>query len=157
MKEDREGRGSSALTERLRELFETVHREGRGGRQRTFSSREVAEGISADPNHGVTVSRNYVDGLRNGRFTNPTAELLAALVAFFNDHRPPKTPVITVSWLIGEETSEDRELRAAMDEENIRAIAMRSAKMDPELQGQILDMVRILGGRQDPPPSTSGD
>lgn len=135
---------SATFAERLRELFATIQDRDKRGRPRPFSNKAVAQAISEDPSHDTTISRTYLDGLRNGRNVNPSTATVAALVKFFNDHRAPDTPPVTASWLIGEESADDARLRQAMSDANVRAIAMRASGMNPELQEQLLDMMQIL-------------
>lgn len=144
--EDRAGHRADerTLAERLRELFDTVQYQDARGRWKSYTAKYVAQSISEDPRHDTTITLNYLDALRNGRHTNPTGEVLQALVQFFNDHRPPTVPLATVDWLLGSETERERQVRSRMRDERVGTIAMRTAEMDDELQDQVLDMLDIL-------------
>src|SRR5438128_441628 len=104
------GHGRS-LAERLNALFAMVRWTDAHGRQREYSTAEVAKAVTADPSHPATLSRSYLAMLRNGSHTNPTLSVLESLARFFDDHREPGSLPITVQWLVGQEDPEDELLR----------------------------------------------
>lgn len=135
---------SSTLAKRLRALFDTVRYRDRRGKWKPYSTKFAAESISADPEHATTIGANYLDGLRNGRHTNPSADVLRAIAKFFNDRRCSETAPVTVDYLLGSESDADRVLRARLQEHRVRAIAMRAGELDAGLQDQVLDMLEML-------------
>lgn len=143
-------RPRSPIAERLNELFATVTYE-RGGRQRTFSTPHVAKAICDDPSHGTTLSRVYLNGLRNGTNTNPTVAVVRALAKFFDEHRPPDSAPITAAHLLGDEDAADRALCEKLADHRLRAIALRACGMDERLRERALEMLDVLdppGGRR---------
>ncbi|MFJ9008620.1 hypothetical protein [Streptomyces canus] len=139
---DREQRRS--LAERLNSLFATVRWTDTHGRQREYSTAEVAKAVTTDPSHPSTLSRSYLAMLRNGSHTNPTLSVLEGLAKFFDDKRPPGTPPITVQLLVAEGDPEDELLRQRLADHQVRAIAMRAGEMTPAMRRQLLKMIAIL-------------
>ncbi|MER5460494.1 hypothetical protein ABT010_07325 [Streptomyces sp. NPDC002668] len=149
---DREQQQS--LAERLNSLFAMVRWTDAHGRQREYSTAEVAKAVTTDPSHPTTLSRSYLSMLRNGSHTNPTLSVLEGLVRFFDGHRPSGTPPITVQWLVAQEDPEDELLRQRLADHQVRAIAMRAGAMTPVMRRQLLKMIAILDqdGAPDPSP-----
>lgn len=132
------------LAQRINELFAMVRWSDPHGRQREYSTAEVAKTVTADPSHPATLSRSYLAMLRNGSHTNPTLSVLEGLAKFFDDHRPPGAPAITVQWLVAEEDPEEERLRQQLADHQVRAIAMRAGKMTPAMRRQLLKMIAIF-------------
>lgn len=141
---DSADRVEDTLAARLNELFATVTYQVKG-RRREFSTPYVAKAISEDAEHDTTISRVYLAGLRNGTNTNPSRAVMVAIAKFFDDHRAPDQPPVTVGYLAGDvDAPEERELRAALADGQVRAIAMRAGNMSPRVRQQMLDMLDIL-------------
>lgn len=149
---DREQQQS--LAERLNSLFAMVRWTDPHGRQREYSTADVAKAVTTDPSHSTTLSRSYLSMLRNGSHTNPTLSVLEGLAKFFEDHRPSGMPPITVQWLVAQEDPEDELLRQRLADHQVRAIAMRAGAMTPAMRKQLLKMIAILDqdGAPDPNP-----
>ncbi|WOX15481.1 hypothetical protein [Streptomyces sp. N50] len=139
---DQEQQGS--LAERLNSLFATARWTDAHGRQREYSTADVAKAVTADPSHPTTLSRSYLAMLRNGSHTNPTLSVLEGLAKFFDDHRPPGMPSVTLPWLVAQEDPEDELLRRRLADHQVRAIAMRAGEMTPAMRRQLLKMIAIL-------------
>jgi transcriptional regulator with XRE-family HTH domain len=133
-----------SLAERLNALFAMVRWTDAHGRQREYSTADVAKAVTADPSHPATLSRSYLAMLRNGSHTNPTLSVLEGLAKFFDDHRPSGTPPITVQWLVAQEDPEDELLRQRLADHQVRAIAMRAGEMTPAMRKQLLKMIAIF-------------
>ncbi|MEV8309796.1 hypothetical protein AB0P36_21205 [Streptomyces flavidovirens] len=144
MKADDDRGQRQSLAERLNALFAMVRWTDAHGRQREYSTAEVAKAVTVDPSHPATLSRSYLAMLRNGSHTNPTLSVLEGLAKFFDDHRPSQTPPITVQWLVAQEDSEDALLRQRLADHQVRAIAMRAGAMTPAMRKQLLKMIAIL-------------
>ncbi|WP_338674651.1 hypothetical protein V1460_17810 [Streptomyces sp. SCSIO 30461] len=114
------------------------------GRQREYSTAEVAKAITADPSHPATLSRSYLAMLRNGSHTNPTLSVLEGLAKFFDDHRPAGTASITVKSLVSQDDPDDELLRQRLADHQVRAIAMRAGEMTPAMRKQLLKMIAIF-------------
>lgn len=138
------GPGQDTLADRLNELFANITYQSKGKR-REFPTPYVAKEISEDTAHETTISRVYLAGLRNGSNTNPSRAVMAAIAKFFDDHRAPDQPPVTVGYLAGDAADPaERELRAALADSQVRAIAMRAGNMSPRVRQQMLDMLDIL-------------
>jgi hypothetical protein len=133
----------SGVAQRLNDLFATVTYES-NGRRREYSTPAVARAISDDPSHDTTISRVYLNGLRNGSNTNPTVSVVRAIAKFFDEHRSPGTPPITSAYLLGDDVPEDRELREKLADRQVRTIAMRAGNMDDRMRSQVLKMLDVL-------------
>jgi transcriptional regulator with XRE-family HTH domain len=151
--DDGQGQGQS-LAERLNALFAMVRWTDAHGRQREYSTAEVAKAVTADPSHPATLSRSYLAMLRNGSHTNPTLSVLEGLAKFFDDHRAPGSPPITVQWLVAQEDPEEELLRQRLADHQVRTIAMRAGAMTPAMRKQLLKMIAIFD--QDGPPGSPG-
>ncbi|NYH77687.1 transcriptional regulator with XRE-family HTH domain [Actinopolyspora biskrensis] len=132
--------GSSVFVSRLRRLFDEVTYVDDSGRRRRFSNLYVGERTG--------LSRSYIDGLRNGRNTNPGLNVLTALAGFFNDHRESDTAPVTVSFLAGDDSEThgtgDETLRERLIDQDVRAIALRAGDASPLTRRQILAMLDVL-------------
>ncbi|WNF30937.1 hypothetical protein RI138_31150 [Streptomyces sp. C11-1] len=136
-------RGQS-LAERLNALFAMVRWRDAHGRQREYSTAEVAKAVTADPSHPATLSRSYLAMLRNGSHTNPTLGVLDGLVKFFDDHREPGAAPITIQSLVAGRDPEDDLLREQLASRQVRMIAMRAGAMTPTMREQLLKMIETF-------------
>lgn len=146
--DDGTGRIASSLQQRLNDLFATITYE-HNGRRREYSTPHVARAISEDTSHETTLSRVYLNGLRNGTNTNPTVAVVRALAKFFDEHRAPSTPPITAACLLDEVDAQDRELREKLADRQVRTIAMRAGNMDDRMRRQVLKMLDVLDPQND--------
>ncbi|MFE2926827.1 hypothetical protein [Streptomyces goshikiensis] len=137
------GRGQT-LAERLNRLFARVRWTDAHGRQREYSTAEVAKAVTEDPSHQTTLSRSYLAMLRNGSHTNPTLSVLEGLAKFFDDRRPSGSSTITIESLVAQENAEDELLRQQLISHQVRVIAMRAGAMTPPMREQLLKMMEIL-------------
>lgn len=143
-----------SLAERLNALFATVRWSDSRGRQREYSTAEVAKAVTADSSHPATLSRSYLAMLRNGSHTNPTLSVLVGLAKFFDDHRDPMSPPITVHELVAQEASEDVLLRQVLASRQVRKVAMRAGTMTPAMREQLLKMIDVLDQDGTPDPNS---
>lgn len=141
-----------SLAERLNALFAQARRTDATGRQREYSTAEVANAVTSDPSHGANLSRSYLSMLRNGSHTNPSLNILEGIAKFFDDHRPAGTPSITVQDLVAREDPEEELLRQRLADHQVRAIAMRAGAMTPAMRRQLLKMMTVFD--QDDAPGT---
>ncbi|WP_051790347.1 hypothetical protein [Streptomyces sp. NRRL S-1022] len=155
----------ATLAERLNSWFADAATPDAVGRLREPSTSEVAQAISQDPSHDVTISRSYLTALRNGSQTNPTVSVLSAIVKYFQS-RDMSLPV-SVSALINEEPpgrpakSQDGWATALADRQ-VQSIAMRAGRLTPELREQLLSIMDVLDASKKASPSadagkSSGD
>lgn len=152
----------ASLAERLNAWFADAATADAVGRLREPSTAEVAQAISADPSHDVTISRSYLAALRNGSQTNPTLNVLAAIVGYFRSR--PMTLPISVGALINEappqppEPADDTAAwTSALADRQVRSISMRAGRLTPELREQLLSIMDVLdAGAQQPPPEEQG-
>lgn len=133
-----------SLAERLNALFAMVRWTDANGRQREYSTAEVARAVTADLSHPANLSRSYLAMLRNGSHTNPTLSVLEGLAKFFDGHRPSGTAPITVQSLIAQDDPEDELLRQRLADHQVRAIAMRAGAMTPAMRNQLLKMIAVF-------------
>ncbi|MFI2190364.1 helix-turn-helix domain-containing protein [Streptomyces sioyaensis] len=126
----------SALAERLNHLFANMHPPGA-----PYTNSFVAEEISggAEEYGGVKVTEQYLSMLRNSRRTNPSPELLRALAKFF---------AVPVGYLLGDlsqpqaaRVEEEVRFLAAMRDQRVRAIALRSVGLPPEVQESLTTII----------------
>ncbi len=143
---------SDTMGQRLNDLFATVTDDSKG-RSREFSTPYVAKTISDDQSHDTTISRVYLNGLRNGTNANPTVAVVRAITKFFDEHRRSGTPPITAAYLLGDDAPEDRALREKLADHQVRTIAIRAGNMDNRLRRQVLQMLDVL----DPHPGQNGE
>ena len=143
-----------SLAERLNTLFAVSRLTDTHGRQREYSTAEVAKAVTADTSHPATLSRSYLAMLRNGSHTNPTLSVLEGLAKFFDDHRPSGTAPITVQSLVAQDDPEDELLRQRLADHQVRAIAMRAGAMTPAMRKQLLMMIAVFDQDDTPDPDT---
>ncbi|GAA3525375.1 hypothetical protein [Streptomyces osmaniensis] len=137
----------ATLAERLNSWFADAATADAVGRLREPSTSEVAQAISNDPSHDVTISRSYLTALRNGSQTNPTVSALSAIVKYFQSR--DMTLPVSVSALIDEEPparpAEPKEQwAAALADRQVQSIAMRAGRLTPELREQLLSIMDVL-------------
>ncbi|GAA0458132.1 MULTISPECIES: hypothetical protein [Streptomyces] len=137
----------ATLAERLNAWFADAATADAVGRLREPTTSEVAQAISQDPSHDVTISRSYLTALRNGSQTNPTVSVLSALVRYFQSRE--MTLPVSVSALISEATppaapEEKDEWAEALSDRQVRSIAMRAGQLTPELREQLLSIMDVL-------------
>lgn len=131
----------TSLADRLDELFAAAAHHGRAHECTTPA---VAQAISEDPAHDTTISRVYLNGLRNGTNTNPTVGVARAIAKFFDEHRHPDAAPVTAAYLLGEEDPGGRALRGALADERVRSIALRAGELDDDRREQALRMITVL-------------
>ncbi|CAL9374923.1 hypothetical protein SUDANB120_00938 [Streptomyces sp. enrichment culture] len=145
----------ATLAERLNAWFADAATADAVGRLREPSTAEVAQAISEDPRHGVTISRSYLTALRNGSQTNPTVSVLSAIVTYFQGR--DMTLPVSVSALIDEEPparpSELPQEWAALADRQVRSIALRAGQFTPELRDQLLSIMDVLDASRQQRPS----
>ncbi|MGW0615351.1 hypothetical protein [Streptomyces sp. NPDC002788] len=136
------------LAERLNAWFADAATADAVGRLREPTTSEVAQAISQDPSHDVTISRSYLAALRNGSQTNPTISVLSAIVRYFQSRE--MTLPVSVSALISEAAppaaaqEEKDEWAEALSDRQVRSIAMRAGQLTPELREQLLSIMDVL-------------
>jgi ESX-1-secreted protein regulator len=145
-------RQQRSLSARLNALFALARWTDTYGRQREYSTAEVAKAVTTDPSHPATLSRSYLAMLRNGSHTNPTLSVLEGIAKFFDDHRPSGTPPITVQTLVAQEDPEEELLRQQLADHQVRAIAMRAGAMTPAMRRQLLKMIAVFDQDDAPGP-----
>ncbi|WP_128428354.1 hypothetical protein [Streptomyces cyaneus] len=148
----------ATLAERLNSWFADAATADTVGRLREPSTSEVAQAISNDPSHDVTISRSYLTALRNGSQTNPTVSVLSAIVKYFQSR--DMTLPVSVSALINEEpparpAEPQEEWAAALADRQVQSIAMRAGQLTPELREQLLSIMDVLDDSKKSP--ASGD
>ncbi|MEU5044956.1 hypothetical protein [Streptomyces griseorubiginosus] len=151
----------ATLAERLNAWFADAATPDAVGRLREPTTSEVAKAISEDPSHDVTLSRSYLTSLRNGSQTNPTMNVLSAIVRYFQS-RDMSLPV-SVSALISEPSppgarQEKEERTETLADRQVRSIAMRAGRLTPELREQLLSIMDVLDdSRRAPKPGPEED
>lgn len=146
----------ATLAERLNALFATTTYRSRG-QPHEYTTPMVAQAISEDPAHDTTISRVYLNGLRNGANTNPTVAVLRAIAKFFDEHRGPGENPVTTADLLDEAGLDDRALRAAMTDERIRRIILRAGELDDDRKEQALRMITVLAHQSVAPAKRAGE
>jgi len=145
----------ATLAERLNSWFADAATADAVGRLREPSTAEVAQAISDDPSHDVTISRSYLTALRNGSQTNPTVSVLSAIVTYFQSRA--MTVPVSVSALINEEPparpAEKKDEWAELADRQVRSIAMRAGRLTPELRDQLLSIMDVLDASKKSPTS----
>ncbi|MFF7308661.1 hypothetical protein [Streptomyces sp. NPDC008137] len=146
----------ATLAERLNAWFADAATANAVGRLREPTTSEVAQAISEDPSHDVTISRSYLTALRNGSQTNPTVSVLSAIVRYFQSRE--MTLPVSVSALISEAPpaaapEEKDEWAEALSDRQVRSIAMRAGRLTPEMREQLLSIMDVL---DDPKSARSG-
>ena len=124
------GRGKM-IAARLDLLFRTRHPKGRG----EYSLREVASAVNAKAGEAI-VSPSYLSLLRRGLREDPSYARLAAIADFFG---------VPVDYFLAGDTPGPEDpapaLAQAMEDEQIAAIALRSAGLSENSLRAILAMV----------------
>ncbi|MFI5684524.1 hypothetical protein [Streptomyces sp. NPDC051636] len=141
----------ATLAERLNAWFADDATTDAVGRRREPSTAEVAQAISEDPSHDVTISRSYLAALRNGSQTNPTISVLGAIVQYFRARS--MTLPVSVGVLVNEERADAAEGPAwasVLADRQVRSIAMRAGGMTPEMREQLLSIMDALDGPRPP-------
>lgn len=118
------------LADRLDYLMRTVHPPGRG----EYTHEEVAAEIAAQG--GPTISGSYIWQLRTGRKDNPTKKHIEALARFFG-----VSPLYFFDDTEAERVEAELALLAAMRDQGIRRLALRSSGLRPESLEAITSMV----------------
>ncbi|MEU0458152.1 hypothetical protein ABZ322_35395 [Streptomyces sp. NPDC006129] len=137
----------ATLAERLNAWFADAATADAVGRLREPTTSEVAQAISQDPSHDVTISRSYLTALRNGSQTNPTVSVLSAIVRYFQSRE--MTLPVSVSALISEDPptpvqGEKDEWAEALSDRQVRSIAMRAGQLTPAMREQLLSIMDVL-------------
>ncbi|MET9867094.1 hypothetical protein ABZZ16_13020 [Streptomyces sp. NPDC006386] len=137
----------ATLAERLNAWFADAATADAVGRLREPTTSEVAQAISQDPSHDVTISRSYLTALRNGSQTNPTVSVLSAIVRYFQSRE--MTLPVSVSALISEDPpapvqEEKDEWAEALSDRQVRSIAMRAGQLTPAMREQLLSIMDVL-------------
>lgn len=136
----------SALARRLNHLFDTTIKAfDRRGRPVRYSTPEVAQAITDDRSHPVSISRVTLWKVREGK-ANPTMEKVRAIAKFFDDHRPEGAQRVTAAWLLAEgDEMGDRGPDALPERaEQVRRIAMRAGRMSPERLRMLVEMIEVI-------------
>jgi len=140
--DDPHSTGARAIARRLEALYANVHPAGRG----PYSDEEVAARAAA---RGFDLSRAYIQQLRRGRRINPTVKALEGLAAAFD---------VPVSYFFSDDqldiARQDRALAAAVEDEAVRDIALRSAQLTPEGVRALSALLRGLENQGPTSPET---
>ncbi|GAA3185678.1 hypothetical protein GCM10017688_46180 [Streptomyces ramulosus] len=148
---DTAARGGAAqdtgtLADRLGRLFTHMHPPGA-----PYTNAHVAEEISGDPEQygGVRLTEQYLSMLRNGRRSNPSPDVLRALAKFFG---------VPAGYLLGdlsqpqaERVEEEVRFLAAMRDQRVRAIALRSVGLPPDVQESLTTIIDQFRRQMDLP------
>ncbi|MCF3103603.1 helix-turn-helix transcriptional regulator [Streptomyces roseoverticillatus] len=133
---DREaGDARSTLAARLNYLFANMHPPGA-----PYTNGHVADEITNGDEYGGTgLTEQYLSMLRNGRRANPSPDVLRALAKFF---------AVPVGYLMGdlsasqaERVEEEVRFLVAMRDQRVRAIALRSVGLPPEVQDSLTTII----------------
>jgi transcriptional regulator with XRE-family HTH domain len=119
------------LGERLDRLFRTVHPKDRG----PYTPAEVAEGINKAAGERV-ISSTYIWQLRTGRRDNPTQRHLSALAEFFG-----VSPLYFFDQPNKDGETAPPELAAALQDEDLRTMALRAAGLSGRALRAIREMI----------------
>ena len=119
------------LADRLDQLFRTVHPKDRG----PYTPAEVAEAINGSAGERV-ISSTYIWQLRTGRRDNPTQRHLAALAAFFG-----VSPLYFFDQPERDRETIPPELEAALQDQDLRAMALRASGLSGRALRAITDMI----------------
>ncbi|TSB25301.1 helix-turn-helix domain-containing protein [Streptomyces sp. NBC_01525] len=137
---------SGTLADRLGRLFTHMHPPGA-----PYTNAHVAEEISGDAAQygGVRLTEQYLSMLRNGRRSNPSPEVLRALAKFFG---------VPAGYLLGdlsqpqaERVEEEVRFLAAMRDQRVRAIALRSVGLPPDVQESLTTIIDQFRRQMDLP------
>jgi hypothetical protein len=122
----------TTFTDRLNFLFETVHPAGR----RPYSNEEVAAGISAHDQDGVSISATYIWMLRTGRRDNPTIKHVEGLARFFG---------VPSAYFFNDDTStqvaQELALLQALKNAGAQKLALRATGLSSRSLESILEMI----------------
>lgn len=145
----------SPLAQRLNYLFANMHPPGA-----PYTNAHVADEISRGEEYGgVTLTEQYLSMLRNGRRANPSPDVLRALAKFF---------AVPVGYLMGdlsasqaERVEEEVRFLVAMRDQRVRAIALRSVGLPPEVQDSLTTIIsqfrQQMNLPSDPPDAGGGE
>ncbi|MFF4407697.1 helix-turn-helix domain-containing protein [Streptomyces sp. NPDC001262] len=146
----------SPLAQRLNYLFANMHPPGA-----PYTNGHVAEEISrgAEEYGGVSLTEQYLSMLRNGRRANPSPDVLRALAKFF---------AVPVGYLMGDlsasqaaRVEEEVRFLVAMRDQRVRAIALRSVGLPPEVQDSLTTIIcqfrQQMNLPADPPGTGGGE
>ncbi|WP_340556775.1 helix-turn-helix domain-containing protein [Streptomyces sp. GSL17-111] len=124
------------LAERLGYLFANMHPVGS-----PYTNAHVAEAISGHPGEygGVRLTEQYLSMLRNGRRVNPSPDVLRALAKFFGV--PGGYLLGDLSATQAERVEEEVQFLAAMRDQRVRTIALRSVGLPPEVQESLTTII----------------
>ncbi|WP_078653760.1 helix-turn-helix domain-containing protein [Streptomyces catenulae] len=137
---------TGTLADRLGRLFTHMHPPGA-----PYTNAHVADEISGDPEQfgGVRLTEQYLSMLRNGRRSNPSPEVLRALAKFFG---------VPAGYLLGdlsqpqaERVEEEVRFLAAMRDQRVRAIALRSVGLPPDVQESLTTIIDQFRRQMDLP------
>ncbi|WP_424890880.1 helix-turn-helix domain-containing protein [Streptomyces sp. XH2] len=123
------------LAARLNYLFANMHPPGA-----PYTNSHVADEITNGEEYGETgLTEQYLSMLRNGRRANPSPDVLRALARFF---------AVPVGYLMGdlsasqaERVEEEVRFLVAMRDQRVRAIALRSVGLPPEVQDSLTTII----------------
>ncbi|GGX65626.1 helix-turn-helix domain-containing protein [Streptomyces hiroshimensis] len=129
------GDAGSPLAARLNYLFANMHPPGA-----PYTNGHVADEITHGEEYGeVGLTEQYLSMLRNGRRANPSPDVLRALAKFF---------AVPVGYLMGdlsasqaERVEEEVRFLVAMRDQRVRAIALRSVGLPPEVQDSLTTII----------------
>lgn len=133
------------LADKLNRLFEAAHAKG----ERAPTNKAVAEGVSA---LGTPISETFIYYLRTGKRDNPSMKHLEGIARYFD----------VPAWYFFDDTAsqqlyEELNLLAAMRDNDVRTLALRSADMDPRMRRWLIDTVSRLEEAQRPPERPDDD
>ncbi|UGY94274.1 helix-turn-helix domain-containing protein [Streptomyces gobiensis] len=138
---------AAGLAERLNYLFANMHPPGS-----PYTNAYVAEEISrrTDEYGGISLSEQYLSMLRNAKRANPSPDVLRALAKFF---------AVPVGYLLGdlsqaqaERVEEEVQFLVAMRDQRVRAIALRSVGLPPEVQDSLTTIISQFREQMNLPP-----
>ncbi|MCQ4079657.1 helix-turn-helix transcriptional regulator [Streptomyces sp. RB6PN25] len=137
----------SPLAERLNYLFSAMHPPGA-----PYTNAHVAAEISGSTEEygGVRLTEQYLSMLRNGKRANPSPDVLRALAKFF---------AVPVGYLLGdlspaqaERVEEEVRFLVAMRDQRVRAIALRSVGLPPDVQDSLTTIISQFRRQMNLPP-----
>ncbi|GAB3651333.1 helix-turn-helix domain-containing protein [Streptomyces sparsus] len=143
------------LADRLNHLFAHMHPQGA-----PWTNARVAEEIGRRREEfgGVSVTEQYLSMLRNGKRANPSPDVLRALARFFG---------VPAGYLLGdlspeqaERVEEEVHFLAAMRDQRVRTIALRSVGLPPEIQDSLTTIIGQFRAQMNlppDPPESGGD
>ncbi|MDK1475263.1 helix-turn-helix transcriptional regulator [Streptomyces sp. 549] len=143
------------LADRLNRLFAHMHPKGA-----PWTNARVAEEICRRREEfgGVTLTEQYLSMLRTGKRANPSPDVLRVLARFFG---------VPAGYLLGdlspeqaERVEEEVHFLAAMRDQRVRTIALRSVGLPPEIQDSLTTIIGQFRERMNlpaDPPEPGGD